>query len=600
MQRPRVISSVLGAVLAGALGGIAAPSALAAPVVDDGGLARADARPQAPTRVLVRFKDGARAAERADARRDAGTRFEETLPVRGLQVVDPQPGVSVGQAVTRLEREPAVAYAEADAPRRVAGAPNDRFFSLLWGLHNVGQTVAGTAGSPDADVDGPEAWDLTTGSPAAPIGVIDSGADTSHPDLTPNLWTNPGESGNGRETNGADDDRNGVADDVHGWDWVEDDAAPNDLDGHGTHVAGTIAARGNDGAGVAGVAWSSNFVPLRVLGADGTGSLSDVVEAYGYARRTGLRVVNASLGGEGFSRAEHDAIAGAPNTLFVVAAGNGGRDGIGDDNDVVGDYPCSYDLANVVCVAASDSRDALAGFSNFGVRSVDLAAPGVNVASTWPGADWVYLDGTSMASPHVAGAAALVLARDPGASVADVRRALLDNVDQKTSLAARTATGGRLNAQSLGGSPAPGPGTTQPVSPSPAPPPTPPAPAPAADALPPSLSITTPRAQRLSTVLRRGLRPRLGVSEPATVKATLEVSARTAKRLGLGRGRRAVRIAATTKNLTAGAFRVTVKLRRTVKRKLARARAVATTLRVSASDPARNSGSRSRRVTLRR
>ena len=603
MDLHRKLTWVVRALLLGALAALALPGTVSAssPAVGDEGRSAPEARLPAATRVLVRFRAAADAGDRAEARREAGTPLEETLPVRGLQLVDPKPGLTVGAAIDRLERSPEVLYAEPDAPRRVVQLPNDRYFSVLWGLHNTGQSIAGgPPGTPDADIDAPEAWDLTTGAPSVAVGVVDSGVDATHPDLRPNEWTNPGESGAGREANGRDDDGNGEIDDVHGWDWVDGDNAPSDLHGHGTHVAGTIAARGNDGEGVTGVSWSSSLAPLRVLAADGTGYSSDAIKAYAYAGRSGLRVVNASLGGPQGSRAERDAIAGTANTLFVVAAGNGGADGVGDDNEAAGEYPCNYDLANLICVAATDANDRLAGFSNYGARSVDLAAPGVDVGSTYPGAQWVYMDGTSMAAPHVAGAAALVLARSPGASVAEVRSALLGGVDLKPSLAGKTVTGGRLNAHravALVSPPVGGTGTSQPP-PAPAPAPAPAAPA---DTTAPTVSISTARTQRLGTVIRRGLRPLLRLSEAGTVRATLEVSAATARRLGLGRGTRAVRIGSATATYTAaGSRRVTIRLTASARRRLARARSVTTTLGVRAADARGNARTSARRIALRR
>ena len=567
--------------------------------IGDAGRSAPASRPERPDRVLVRFRPSADGAERADAREDARTEFEKTLPVRGLQLVDPGPGVSVDAAVDRLEREPAVLYAEPDAPRQVELTPNDSFFSALWGLHNTGQPVAGgPGGTPDADIDAPEAWDLTTGDSGLAVGVIDTGVDASHPDLSPNRWTNSGESGSGRETNGLDDDGNGVADDVHGYDFVANDGSPDDANGHGTHVAGTLAARGNDGQGVAGVSWSSGIVPLRVLGADGTGFVSDAIDAYGYAQQTGLRVVNASLGGAQGSQAERDAISAASGTLFVVAAGNGGADDVGDDNDATGEYPCSYDLSNIVCVAATDPDDRLAGFSNYGARSVDLAAPGVNIGSTYPASRWVYMDGTSMAAPHVAGAAALVLARSPDSSVARVREVLLANTDAKASLAGKTATGGRLNvhravvaaeAQAAPGLPMPEPPTPEPPTATPA------------DLTAPSLSISAASTQRQSAVVRRGLRPLVGTSEPSTVTATLEVSARIGRRLGLTRGSRPVRIGTATIVYTgAGARRIVIRLKSSARRRLGRLRSVPTTLRVRGVDGSQNEGGGTKRITLLR
>jgi thermitase len=404
---------------------------------------------QPVTRVLVRFASDASPAQRAEMRARADVERDATLAVRGLELVDPEPGVSVGAAVSDLERMDGVLYAEPDRVRHQSAAPNDPLFPDEWGM---------TA------IRAPEAWDVATGSPQVAVGVVDTGIDAAHPDLAPNLWTNPGESGAGRESNGVDDDANGRIDDVHGWDFVDRDAQPQDGNGHGTHVSGTIAARGNDGVGVAGVNWSAGIMPLRVLGNDGSGYVSDVVTAYAYAARSGARVVNASLGGDRFSNAERDAIAAAANTLFVVAAGNDGA-----DDDATPTYPCAYDLANVVCVAASDRDDELASFSNYGAANVDLAAPGVDVASTWPGGRYAWLDGTSMATPHVTGAAALLLAHDGGLTVAGLRGALLSGTHPVPALAGRVATGGRLDvAAALAVAPAPPQHAPEPAGPAPA------------------------------------------------------------------------------------------------------------------------------------
>lgn len=414
------------------------PGAFASPATGQTSAA-ADEKPA--TQVLVRFHADADAGERREARRDADADFVEPLPLSGLQVVDPEPGVAVDEAVAALERSPDVLYAEPDALRTTAATPNDQFFNLQWGLRNTGQLVRGTTGAPGADIDATSAWNIATGNTGVAVGVLDSGVDVSHPDLNSNIRRNPGETGGGRETNRLDDDGNGFRDDVTGWDWVQDDNSPNDGDGHGTHVAGTIGARGNDGTGVTGVAWQAGLVPLRVLDDNGSGSVSDLIQGYAYAQRNGIRIVNASLGGSGSSQSERAALVAAPNVLFVVAAGN---DGV--DNDTTGSFPCNYDLANVVCVAASDSFDALPGFSNYGAGTVDLAAPGVNVLSTSPGNRTAWMSGTSMATPHVAGVAALVRSLRPSASVAAIRATLLGSVDVMPSLRGCVATGGRLNA----------------------------------------------------------------------------------------------------------------------------------------------------------
>ncbi|MEA2330361.1 MAG: serine protease [Thermoleophilaceae bacterium] len=544
--------------------------------------------PDAGAGILVRFDRDADRADRAAVRQRAGADFEESLPLSGLQVVEPQPGRSAEEVVASLERSGDVLYAETDATRTITALPNDRHMDRLWGLHNTGQTVAGAAGTADADIDAPEAWDVTTGAAGITVAVVDTGVDYGHPDLAPNLWRNPGETGGGRETNGVDDDANGFVDDWRGWDWVDRDGAPTDPHGHGTHVAGTVGARGNDGAGVAGVAWQVGLLPLRVLDAAGSGKVSDLVGAYAYAGRKQIRIVNASLGGAQFSQAEYDAIRAAPETLFVVAAGN---DGV--DNEQTGSYPCNYALPNIVCVAATDQNDELAAFSNFGRTTVDLAAPGVNIASTWPGGSWAYMDGTSMATPHVAGAAGLVWAQAPGATVAQVRQALLSGVDPKTSLLSKTATGGRLNAFGAVGAVAGASVAPPPAPPSPAP--FVPAPAPAAapgaarDSAAPRVWVRTPRVQRLRTILRRGIRVRIRCSEACTVRHEVLVAR---KRLGVRSARGGV--------ARAGSVVIRVRLTGSAQRRLRRAGSVRLVLRTRAVDAAGNARMVRRVIRVRR
>jgi subtilisin family serine protease len=315
------------------------------------------------------------------------------------------------------------------------------------------------------------------------VGVVDTGIELAHNDLAGQIATNPGESGGGREGNGVDDDHDGFVDDYRGWDWVDNDNTPADAYGHGTHVAGTIAALTDNGIGIAGVAPQAKVMPLRALDATGSGSDSDVAAAFAYAGRLGLPVVNASLGG-GFSQAIEDAIAAHPSTLYVVAAGNDGAD---DDAPATAEYPCAYPLPNIVCVGASDNADQPASFSNYGATSVDLFAPGVNVLSTYDASpsSYVLMSGTSMATPHVAGAAALVLAADPGISVAQVKHALLSSVDPRPALAGLSVSGGRLNAAAAVASVAG-------VAPDPAPTPTATPVAPAPVVTPPPVSTPAP------------------------------------------------------------------------------------------------------------
>ncbi len=373
------LCAVMGALAGGAE---AAPRGTAAPLTPGADLVRPalEQGDPIPGELLVGFRRTAQGVDRAAARRQAGVRVERALRVEGVQLVTVERGSSAREAIERLEADPAVRYAEPNRLRRAsATVPDDPGFGQLWGLHNTGQTVSGIAGLLDSDIDAPEAWDLSTGGGAL-VAVVDEGIAYDHPDLAPNMWRNPGEVAG----NGVDDDGNGYVDDVHGIDTVDDDSDPRDSGGHGTHVAGTIAAAGDNGIGIAGVSWDAEVMALRALGAEG-GSDATVAEAFDYAGDMGARVVNASLGGPGASQTLQQPITEHPRTLFVVAAGNGGDDGIGDDNDgASADYPCAYDDANLICVAATTPSDGLAGFSNFGATTVDLGAPGTNVLSAAP------------------------------------------------------------------------------------------------------------------------------------------------------------------------------------------------------------------------
>lgn len=337
----------------------------------------------APGQVIVQFAPRARGDVRADALAAVDGEQVDTLGRASTVLVEVGPGETVEQAVARLEAQPGVLSASPNWVIHGDAVPNDARFGELWGLANGGQAVNGVAGVADADIDAPEAWDLTTGSSGVVVAVIDTGIAYDHPDLAGRIFTNPAEASGAP---GVDDDANGFIDDLHGWDFVGNDNDPRDLNGHGTHTAGTIGAAGNDGAGVTGVAQDVRILPLRILGANNGGLVSDSVKAINYARSIGARIVSGSYGGGPFTQAERDAIAAATNTLFVFSAGNNGRDN--DKPEVSAsdrpNYPCAYDPATIVCVAATDQSDGLASFSNFGATTVDVGAPGVNVLSAMP------------------------------------------------------------------------------------------------------------------------------------------------------------------------------------------------------------------------
>ena len=351
------------------------------------------------------------------------------------------PGASAADISAWAAATAGVAYVEPDYVITGAAVPNDPSFSQLWGLSNTGQS----GGLRDADIDAPEAWDVTTGSRNVVVAVIDTGVDYGHSDLAANAWRNPGEVAGDR----LDNDGNGFVDDVYGWDFANNDADPMDDQGHGTHVAGTIGAVGNNGTGVAGVSWQVSIMGLKFLGADGSGSTSGAVAAINYATRMrrdfGINVVatNNSWGGGGFSSSLRDAIAagGQAGILFVAAAGNESQ-----NIDSTPSYPASYTSDAVISVAATDRSNNLASFSNYGVTGVDVAAPGVSIYSTVPGNSYATYSGTSMATPHVTGTVALMAAANPQATAAQIRTAILSTAVPVASLAGKVATGGLLNA----------------------------------------------------------------------------------------------------------------------------------------------------------
>jgi len=384
--------------------------------------------------IILRFKSSVNNQTRQQVLNSAGCAESKRFSlVSGLTAVTVNQG-TMQSALQNLRANSAVLYAEPNFIVTAALTPNDPLFPDLYALNNAGQT----GGTVDADIDAVQAWDSQTGSNII-VAVIDSGLDYNHEDIVGNVWTNTGEIPNNR----IDDDNNGYIDDVRGWDFANNDNDPFDDNDHGTHVSGTIAAVGNNGIGVTGVNWTAQIMPLKFLNARGSGTTADAISAIEYAVMMGARVSNNSWGGGGFSQVLFDAISAAQDAghLFVAAAGN---DGV--DTDITPSYPASYDLDNIVSVAATDDDDSIASFSNFGINTVDLGAPGVAIVSTTPGNTYSSFNGTSMASPHVAGTAALVLAENPSLDVVALKAVLLDNTDTISSLLGITVTGGRLNA----------------------------------------------------------------------------------------------------------------------------------------------------------
>lgn len=384
-----------------------------------------------------------------------GKRIEKAVEKVGGEVVrELGVGSRRGQVLMRMPE----GWGEAEVKRALRGIVRaDRVYPEVT-THVAGwvnDPQAGTSyqpylsGAGTGRIDATGGWDYSTGSGAV-VAFLDSGMDLNHPDLAGKVFVNTGEIAG----NGIDDDKNGYVDDRNGYDFLNRDAVAMDDMGHGTHVAGIMGAATNNGLGVAGVGYNAVLMPLKMLGADGNGTLSAAIEALNYVammRQKGVnvRVVSNSWGAEGYTTGMFNAVTGLLNkdVLVVAAAGNGGADQVGDNNDTSGVYPATFGHANVLSVAASDSSDRLASFSNYGVSSVDLSAPGVGIYSTLRAGGYGYMSGTSMAAPMVAGAAALLFAAKPSASAVAVKEALMSGVDIIAAQAGKTVTGGRLNVK---------------------------------------------------------------------------------------------------------------------------------------------------------
>jgi subtilisin family serine protease len=400
--------------------------------------------------VLVRFRPGTprETIDRLTAQLNdvVEDRIES---VDGLDIIEDEDGSKADDVAAEYRSFPEVEYAEANIPvtlehdesgRKHVHA-NDEQFAQQWGLFNNGQND-GKAG---ADISAMRAWSVTTGSEEVVVAVLDSGVDYTHPDLVNNIWTRPEMI---KPYQDEDLTADGPVDDLHGFNVLEDNGEPMDENGHGTHCAGIIGAEGGNGIGIAGVNWHVKIMPLRFMDSDGAGTTKDAIEAINYVidrKRAGVnvRIISASWGSNARSRALEDVIrqAYAEGILFVAAAGNAGS-----DNDQTPHYPSGYNLGNLISVAALDRRDQLTSFSNYGAKSVQVAAPGQDILSTWLDHGFTEKQGTSMATPFVAGVAALIVAQNPKISVDDLRAKILKSVDPIPALKGKVSSGGRINA----------------------------------------------------------------------------------------------------------------------------------------------------------
>ncbi|MFM7684508.1 MAG: S8 family serine peptidase [Actinomycetota bacterium] len=440
--------------------------------------------PHVPGRILVTFTSTATAADRIDTINRQGSAQHRSLRTRGVntELVALPTGTSVEQALAAYRADPNVSAAEPDYLLTRQAVPTDPYYlsGQQWSMYGDATAPRNAAGTGAA-----EAWTAgDTGSSTVVVGVVDEGIDDAHPDLAANIWTNPGETGtdtggNDKATNGIDDDANGFIDDVNGWDFLNGDntvydgidtstTPPTldlDIDAHGTHVAGTIGAKGGNAAGVAGVNWDVQMVSAKFL--DPTfGAASDAISAINYLvdlkvnRGINLVAINNSWGlvgteAPGTITALNAAIeaAGAAGILFVVAAGNSSHDHDGTANRYPSDYQCtgggsrSWDC--VISVAATDTFGNLAGYSDYGATSVDLGAPGSGIVSTLPNSRYGAMSGTSMAAPHVTGAIALCKSIDPSLSASAIRSIIMGTTTSAASLTGTTVTGGRLDIGSM-------------------------------------------------------------------------------------------------------------------------------------------------------
>ena len=391
-----------------------------------------------PQQVIVRFKDGTAASKVQETLNTLGAlksfQFKSTQALL-LTIPDAITRNDILAIVTALNEVKAVDYAVPNGILKISAVPNDPAYPEQEDLKNTGQN----GGTPGADIRAEGAWNITQGSENVLVGIIDTGVDYLHPDLVDNIWTNGGEQGtdiegNDKATNGVDDDENGYVDDVHGYDFVNNDNDPMDDYGHGTHVAGTIGAQGNNGIGMTGINWRVKLIALKVFGSDGSGTESDIVKAIEYATQMNIPITNNSYGGLGYNQALRDAIEANSQKgfLFVAAAGNNSV-----DNDIISFFPANYGLPNIISVAAVDNKDEKPAFSNWGARKVDIAAPGVDILSLAVSGSpepLIRMSGTSMAAPHVTGAAALIKAAYPGLDFMAVKNRILFGADQVSPL----------------------------------------------------------------------------------------------------------------------------------------------------------------------
>jgi len=411
------------------------------------------------TEFLVKYKTTSSETARKSFRKNIKADHKRTFKNVNIELWGIDEKSSIEKTIRELKKNEIIEYIEPNYIIELDEIiPNDPDFYQLWGLHNTGQQ----GGLTDADIDAPEAWDVTTSSSSVVVAIVDTGIDWKHEDLVDNIWNNLGEDADGDgqilewngsqwqfdsgDINNIDDDGNGYVDDFVGWDFRNNDNNPFDDHSHGTHVAGTVGANGNNNIGMSGVSWDVKLAALKFLSASGSGSTSDAISCIEYAVDNGIPISNNSWGGGSFSNALYDMIeyANQNNHLFIAAAGNNSN-----NNDDILYYPSSYDLDNIISVASTDRHDNLSYFSNYGIFNVDIGAPGSSIFSTTPNNNYAIKNGTSMATPHIAGAASLVWGLHPDKSHLDIKDAILNSVDVTDALVGKCLSNGRLNLNEL-------------------------------------------------------------------------------------------------------------------------------------------------------
>lgn len=409
--------------------------------------------------VLVKFRPNVSLAEINKITAKYNDRVEDEIEVvKGLVSIDDLDGRDMETVAAQYRQMPElVLYAQPNYginlddpnafstsenisrdPSAADNIPNDPMFNEQWALDNKGQS----GGTSKADIKALQAWEKTKGTNDVVVAVLDTGVRYTHPDLAANMWLRPD------NVPQYKDDELGTFNDERGFNAADNQGDPMDENGHGTHCSGIVGAEGDNSEGIAGINWNVTIMPLKFMGRGGFGTTKDAIEAINYAidrKRNGVnvRVISASWGSTAYSKALEDVIraAGEEGILFVAAAGNNGT-----SNDKSPHYPSNYDLPNVISVAATDRNDALTSFSNFGAKTVHIAAPGRDILSTWLNDDYREASGTSMATPYVSGVAALIVANEPKLSVEQLRAKVLQSVDKLDSLNGKVESGGRINA----------------------------------------------------------------------------------------------------------------------------------------------------------